>query len=252
MRWPSVSAWCGLCCALTAASCGGEAFTSVQANGGAAESGGGGAAGGMAAGLDAGGSAAALGGSSPDGGVGGSGEGGAETASDGCTALRGSEFEGHCYVDATVDSVSAEQAVAACKQLASDANVSGYLLVLDSREEQSFVLRQFLVPFTDVSDAWLGLTCHELAQPDIEACYCSECSKAQLAEKQQAWTWLNGATSTFGWVNANPNGGYRCAALAYNPDTTIWGWVDRPCDKASLSPISGHPHGYRALCELEF
>jgi len=113
------------------------------------------------------------------------------------------------------------------------------------------VLRQFLVHYTDVSDAWLGLTCNELVQPDIEACYCSGCTKALLAEKQQAWAWLGGASSTFGWVNANPNGGYRCAALAYNPDTTIWGWVDRPCDKTSIVPISGHPHDYRTICELE-
>ncbi|HEX2670896.1 MAG TPA: C-type lectin domain-containing protein, partial [Polyangiaceae bacterium] len=235
-----------------AASCGGEAFTSAHATGGAAESGGR-AGDGTLAGQGAGGSTTAVGGSSANSGVGGSGNGeaGAETGTDGCTALGGSEFDGHCYIDATADSVSAQQAVTKCKQLASDANVSGHLLVLDSREEQSFVLRQFLIPFTDVSDAWLGLTCSELAQPDIEACYCSECPKALLAEKQQAWTWLGGASSTFGWVNANPNGGYRCAALAYNPETTIWGWVDRPCDKTSITPISGHPHGYRVLCELE-
>ena len=238
---------------LAAASCGGEAFTGAQATGGTAESGGGRTGGGTPGGHDAGGSPTALGGSSPEGGVGGSGNGeaGAPTNMDGCTALRGSEFEGHCYVDATVDSVSAPQAVAMCKQLASDANVSGHLLVLESREEQSFVLRQFLLPFTDMSDAWLALTCSELDQPDIEACYCSECTKAMLAEKQQAWTWLGGASSTFGWVNANPNGAFRCAALGYNPETTIWGWVDRPCDKASIIPISGHPHGYRVLCELE-
>jgi len=223
------------------------------ANGGAAELSGGHAGASTAAGHDAGGSANTLGGSSTNGEVGGSdnGQAGAETTTEECTALRGSTFGGHCYVDASVDSVSAQQAVATCKQLAADASVAGHLLVLDSSEEQSFVLRQFMIPFTDVNDAWLGLTCSELDQPDIEACYCSGCTKTLLAEKQKSWTWLGGASSTFGWVNANPNGGFRCAALAYNPETTIWGWVDRPCDKASIIPIVGHPHGYRTLCEFE-
>ncbi len=43
-----------------------------------------------------------------------------------------------------------------------------------------------MVAFTDKSDAWLALTCHELDQPDINACYCVECSDAELLEKQQA------------------------------------------------------------------
>ena len=168
-----------------------------------------------------------------------------------CPALHGEEFGGHCYVDATAESISEQQAVDACVQLQTEHQVSGHLLVLDSAEEQSFVLKRFLVPFTDVSDAWLGLTCNELDHPDINDCYCSGCSKAMLAEKQGAWAWLGGAPSTFGWVNGNPNAGDRCAALGYNPESTIWGWVDRPCDKISISPISGHTHGYRTLCELE-
>jgi len=161
------------------------------------------------------------------------------------------EFEGHCYVDATADSSSQSAAVVACAQLAAEHEVAGHLLVLDSPQEQSFVLEQLMVPFTDMSDAWLGLTCSEHDRPDISACYCAGCTKAMLAEKQQAWAWLTGVSSTFGWVNANPNETYRCAALAYNPDTTIWGWVDRPCDKSSFQPSNGHLHDYRTLCELE-
>ena len=168
-----------------------------------------------------------------------------------CGALHGEEFGGHCYVDATVESSSAQQAVVACLQLASEHQVSGHLLVLDSAEEQGFVLKKLLVSFTDVSDAWLGLTCNQLDRPDINDCFCSGCSKAMLAEKQLAWAWLGGESSNFGWINGNPNGGYRCAALAYNPDSTIWGWVDRPCDKVSFSPSAGHTHGYRTVCELE-
>lgn len=259
VRSLSVGVWCGLCFVFTAASCGGNAFTRAQANGGAAESGSGHAGSGVAASDDAGGAAGALGGASAYGGGGAgngeagaaNGEAGTENTADDCSVLGGSRFGGHCYVDATVNSVSAQQAVATCKALAPDAKVASHLLVLDSPEEQSFILRQFLVPFTDKSDAWLGLTCSELEQPDIEACYCMGCTKAVLAEKQRAWSWLSGASSTFGWINANPNGGFRCAALGYNPETTNWGWVDRPCEKSLVTPISGHVHEYRVLCERE-
>jgi len=165
-----------------------------------------------------------------------------------CAPLHGEEFGGHCYVDATVESSSAERAVAACLELARKHQVSGHLLVLDSAEEQGFVLERFLVPFTDVSDAWLGLTCDHA---EISDCSCSGCSNAMLAEKRAAWAWLGGQASTFGWLNGNPNDGFRCAALGYNPDLTIWGWVDRPCDQVSFAAISGHPHGYRTICELE-
>ena len=263
-----------LFCAFATASCG-DVFTASQASGGASAQGRGGSGDHASAGRDVG----LTDGASADGGLGassngaggvsgvadaGSSDGGASAAGNafagdagagnpvaGCAALHGSQFEGHCYVDATVNSNSQQQALAACAQLATDSNVSAHLLVLESAQEQSFVLRQFMVPFTDVSDVWLGLTCHELAEPDINACYCSGCSPAVLTEKQQAWDWLGGASSTFGWINGNPNGGYRCAALAYNPDSTIWGWVDRPCDKVSFTGVSGHPHGYRTLCEFE-
>ncbi|HET7538754.1 MAG TPA: hypothetical protein VFK05_02745 [Polyangiaceae bacterium] len=279
--WPLWACACAaLFCAFAPVSCAGAGFTSSQAVGGASEQEGGGAAdhpgagrdegttegvshagvgassnggGGTATLGDAGESASGGANASADGGAGGSfnGDAGADNSVAGCAVLHGLEFERHCYVDATVNSSSQQQAVTACAQLATEGKVPGHLLVLDSAEEQNFVLRHFMAAFTDTSDAWLGLTCHELAEPDINACYCSGCSQAALTEKQQAWAWVNGASSSFGWINGNPNGGYRCAALAYNPDSTIWGWVDRPCDKASFTGVSGHPHGYRTLCELE-
>ena len=256
-----------LLCGLVALSCGGNAFRSfggAEASGGAAADGAG--AGGDSAergigeGGGAGSASIAMGGAwamsdagaSPTSDAGASplGHGGGDARID-CGALHGEEFGGHCYVDATVESSSAQEAVMACLQLAGEHQVAGHLLVLDSAEEQTFVLKRLLVSFTDVSDAWLGLTCNQLDRPDINECFCSGCSKAMLAEKQAAWAWLGGESSSFGWINGNPNGGYRCAALAYNPESTIWGWVDRPCDKLSFSASAGHAHGYRTICELE-
>jgi hypothetical protein len=166
--------------------------------------------------------------------------------------IRGQAFGGHCYVDATVTSVNQQQAVDDCARLASDLKLPGHLLVLETAEEQSFILKQLMVPYTDKSDAWLGLTCSALDWPDINDCSCAtSCSKAELAEKQKAWHWLDGVEATFGWVNGNPNGSFRCAALGYNPDTMIWGWVDRACATSSVTPIVDHPHTYRTICELE-
>ena len=242
-------------------------FTSTQASGGAAGDGlgalGGSAGEGFLAGGGASGTSTALGGASGanDAGASGTNDAGASGTNDAgagnfpggfeCAAVHGQEFGGHCYVDATVESNSASQAVAVCAELAKEHQVFGHLLVLDSAEEQAFVLKRVLVSFTDVSDAWLALTCNQLDRPDINDCYCSGCSKAMLAEKQLSWVWLDGASSTFGWVNGNPNGGFRCAALGYNPETTIWGWVDRHCDKTSYSHSSGYTHSYRTICELE-
>ncbi|HYQ04884.1 MAG TPA: hypothetical protein VER96_39685 [Polyangiaceae bacterium] len=253
-------------CALLVASCGG-AFSGTEAAGGASHQGGGGAGDSSQAGARAGGAEDTGGTSnggtsaSSDGGDGALGSGDAGTSASGgeagaatgpCGLFHdGLEFDGHCYVDVTVNSASQATAVAACERMAPGGKIASHLLVLDSSEEQNFVLRSFMVPFTDMSDAWIGLTCSELSQPDINACYCAGCTKAMLAEKQQAWASLTGASSTFGWVNGNPNEPYRCAALAYNPDTTIWGWVDRPCDKSSFQPSSGHQHWYRTLCEFE-
>jgi len=261
-----VRAFCWLWCGLGALSCSGKAFTSAPASDGAGADGSAalaGAGGGFSTGGGAAGAAIARGGASGmndagassmnDAGASSMGGAGGRDSLEGvdCVALHGEEFGGHCYVDATIESSSAQQAVATCLQLGSEHQVSSHLLVLDSAEEQNFVLKRILVPFTDVSDAWLGLTCNQLDRPDINDCYCSGCTKAMLAEKQAAWAWLGGESSSFGWINGNPNGGYRCAALAYNPESTIWGWVDRPCDKLSFSASAGHAHGYRTICELE-
>lgn len=255
----------GLFGALVMSSCGGEAFTSNPSvagssgqTGGAGDTGGVSGTGGHGASPNAGdGGAGVVQGGSSDGGAGSgeagtsNGDAGAGNATAHCAALNGAEFGGHCYVDATGLSTSQGQAAATCEQRTLDGRIPGHLLVLDSVEEQNFILEQFLVAFTDVSDAWLGLTCDELNRPDINSCYCMGCTKAELAEKQRAWDWLGESSSTFGWVNGNPNNGYRCAALAYNPDLTVWGWVDRACDKGSVTSLPGHLHGYRTLCEFE-
>ena len=143
------------------------------------------------------------------------------------------------------------EAAAACSALASQARRPGHLLVLDSAAEQTFILERFLSAFTDQSDAWLALTCHELDQPDINACYCVGCSAAELLARQQAWKWLDGSAATFGWINKNPNDAFRCAALGYNPDLTIWGWVDRRCDQDVYMTTEKVPHQYRTICEFE-
>lgn len=154
-------------------------------------------------------------------------------------------------MDVTRVSVTQPEAEAVCSALAAGSRREAHLLVLDSVEEQNFVLTEFLRDFTDVSDAWLGLTCAVQSYPDINACYCAECTEEELSKRQRAWQWLDGTSATFGWVNANPNGPARCAALAYNPDLMLWGWVERQCDQAMVTPIPNHPHTYRVLCEVE-
>jgi hypothetical protein len=230
----------------------GDAGASAMADAGASAMGGAGASamGGAGASGMGGAGASAMGGAGAS--AGGNAGAGNSPAGLACTALNGKGFGGHCYIDVTVESVTAPQAVLACAQLRVQHYATGHLLVLDSAEEQSFVLKQFLVPFTDISDAWLGLTCDERTHPTIGDCFCADCSKDLLAEKQAAWTALGGASPTFGWINGNPNNAYRCAALGYNADLTIWGWVDRPCDRVSYAPTAGSKtHGYRTLCELE-
>jgi hypothetical protein len=264
--WVRALGW--LLCGLGALSCSGKVFTSTEASGGAAGNGSGafggagsGSWGGSGTGDAAGASGAGDAGASGNAGASGAGDAGASgagVAGEGnspngvdCAALHGEEFSGHCYVDVTVESNSAPQAVAACQQLAKEHQVPGYLLVLDSDKEQTFVLNELLVSFTNKSDAWLGLTCNQLEHPDIKDCYCAGCTRAMLAEKQRAWAWLGGGSSIFGWGTGNPNDGHRCAALGYNPELTIWVWVDRACDKISYPASDGQVHGYRTICELE-
>lgn len=169
-----------------------------------------------------------------------------------CQALAGVEYAQHCYVDATAESLTLPQAKEACAKLAREAERPGHLLVLDTPEEQSFILKQFLDGFTDKSDAWLALTCSDIEHPDFTACYCTTCGADALLAKRKTWKWFDASSATFGWVNANPNGGGRCSALGYNPTTLTWGWVDRSCDKNTFQLSGQYPaHSYRTLCELE-
>lgn len=187
--------------------------------------------------------------------VGGETEAGAGGAGEAlsCSVLGGVERDdGHCYLDVTTVSATQPAAVAACAALTLDGRPA-HLLVLDTAAEQDFVLERFLLQFQDVSDAWLGLTCAADSHPDSADCYCKDCSDDALLQKQQAWSWLDGTSATFGWVNANPNSAARCAALAFNPTTTLlnWGWVERACDLTEVTPIAEHPHTYRTICEID-
>lgn len=261
---------------LVMGSCTGEAFSAKDHGSNSAETGGssgragsGGAAGdggrGGTSGRDgsggssgdeaSGGDQGTVGGAAGDTSAGASGGSRASDAGDGgagaCEAHAAAEFAGHCYVDVTSGSSTEPEAEAACAELASRIQHPGHLLVLDSAAEQKFILERFLVAFTDRSDAWLALTCHELDQPDIGACYCVGCDAAELLEKQQAWKWIDDSSATFGWINQNPNEGLRCAALGYNSSLTIWGWVDRRCDESTFMLTGQAPHDYRTICEFE-
>ena len=251
--------------AVLSASCGGKPFRADGAAGsaGQAESGGGATeplAGSASfpdggAGLSDGGTGPSTGGTAAGGagavGAAGDTSTGGTAADPSCSELGGAVFREHCYVDATEDSEFQPQAVKRCGSRATQAFPHGHLLVLNSADEQAFVLKEFLAQFLDVSDAWLGLNCDALAHPDVTDCYCTGCSSELKAAKRQAWQWMDESTSTFGWVNGNPNEASRCAALAYNSDITAWGWVDRPC-AMNHSQIADHPtHTYRTICELE-
>jgi len=96
-----------LLCGLGALSCSGKAFTSTEASGGAAGGPGGrGGAGDASIGISG---ASGMG----DAGASGMSDAGGGNSPDGvdCSAFNGQEFGGHCYVDATVESSSAQQAV---------------------------------------------------------------------------------------------------------------------------------------------
>jgi len=178
------------------------------------------------------------------------GRGGAADAT--CSALGGVERpDGHCYIDITVGSATQPAALAACEALA--LGRSAHLLVLSSQEEQDFILETFMLPFQNVSDAWLGLTCSADSHPNISDCHCQDCSLEDLATKQAAWTWLDGTVENFGWVNGNPNATVRCAALGYNPTPGVeaWGWVDRACNLDQVTPVPNNTHTYRTICELD-
>lgn len=168
-----------------------------------------------------------------------------------CDELGGEVFTNRCYVDVTTESVTYDGAVAACDELEARAGRAAYVLVLDSKEEQAFILEHLLSEFTDVSDAWLGLTCDAIEYPDFKSCYCTDCEDVALAEKRAVWRWVDDSQSDFGWIGRNPDGAGRCAAFAYNSTNFTWGWVDRDCGSNSHQ-LTGYPvHDYRVICELE-
>lgn len=164
-----------------------------------------------------------------------------------CSALNGQTFAEHCYADVTVESVTQVDAVAACAALASKAGNHAQLLVLDSSAEQAFIVENFL---SELTDAWLGLTCSSTKHADLSDCYCVDCEDALLLQKRAVWSWLDGSLATFGWSGSNPDGGGRCSALAFNPTTEKWGWVDRNCLSTSHQLTGFAPHSYRVICEL--
>lgn len=192
-------------------------------------------------------------GESPEGSAGDAASAGAAGVSNalGCAELDGEVFTNRCYVDVTTESVTYDGALAACAELEARAGRPAHVLVLDSAEEQAFILEQFLHESTDVSDAWLGLTCSAIKYPDFKSCYCNDCDDAALAEKRALWRWVDQSQSDFGWIGKNPDGAGRCAAFAYNSTNFSWGWVDRDCSTNSHQ-LTGYPvHGYRVICELE-
>lgn len=164
-----------------------------------------------------------------------------------CSALNGATFAQHCYADVTVESVTQVDAVAACAALASETGSQAQLLALESLAEQSFIVENFL---SELTDAWLGLTCSSTKHADLSECHCVDCADELLLQKRAAWSWLDGSSSTFGWSGNNPDGGGRCSALAFNPTIEKWGWVDRSCLSTSHQLTGFSPHSYRVICEL--
>jgi len=153
----------------------------------------------------------------------------------------------HCYVAVGAESLNQVDASAACAALASRAGRPAHLLVLGTEAEQSFVIQSFL---SEVTDAWLALTCGSTAHPALTDCYCQECEDGLLLEKRAAWSWPDGSSADFGWSGNNPDGAFRCTALAYNPSIETWGWVDRSCLSTSHQLEGFAKHSYRAICEL--
>lgn len=244
---------------VAAGACGGGTFSGdgSVAGGGSAQAGAPagssqGAQGGNAAGAQGGNAAGALSGGTAEGGepslaeAGAAGAGGVSGTLD-CSALNGKIFAEHCYADVTVESVTQVDAVTSCATLAGKTGAHAQLLVLDSPAEQSFIVENFL---SEVTDAWLGLTCSSTEHADLDECFCVDCEDALLLEKRAEWSWLDGSSSTFGWSGKNPDGGGRCSALALNPTTERWGWVDRTCLSTSHQLTGFPPHGYRVICEL--
>jgi len=171
---------------------------------------------------------------------------------DACDGVNGGVvFEDHCFVDVTNQAWTHPEAVVACGSYANGLGRTGYLLVIDSPQEQTFVLETFMTAFTDVADAWLSLTCPVAQHPDLTDCYCTSCTTAQRNDKRQNWVWRGNATASFGWDEGNPNGDGRCGALAFLPVAEIWAWGDHDCDSPTFETQNGGEHTHRAICELE-
>jgi len=175
------------------------------------------------------------------GGVGGFGDGSA------CAALDGVEFENHCYVDVSVESMNQVEASAACIALGQRAGRAAALLMLNSSEEQAFVIATFL---SETTDAWLALSCSATLHANMSDCFCTSCDEALLSEKRAAWLWPDGSSSSFGWSGKNPDGEGRCSALAFNNSNDRWGWVDRVCSSTSHQVEAYPAHSYRVVCEI--
>lgn len=176
----------------------------------------------------------------------GAGSGGAPAALS-CSELEGVTFAKHCYVDVTAEPVNQLAAVAACADLASRAGRAANLLVLDTEDEQSFIIQTFL---SEVTDAWLALTCGSIEHPVLTDCYCVDCEDGVLLQKRATWSWSDGSSASFGWSGRNPDNNVRCSALAYNPSISTWGWVDRSCISTFYQNDDLPRHSYRVICEL--
>ena len=239
---------------MAAGACGGAAFSGdgSVAGGGNAQAG---AAAGSSAGSQGGNAAGAPSGGTVEGGEPSLAEAGAPSSAGAsgmsgtldCSALNGKTFAEHCYADVTVESVTQVDAVTGCAALAGKSSSQAQLLVLDSPAEQSFIVENFL---SELTDAWLGLTCSSTQHADLNECFCVDCEDALLLQKRAVWSWLDGSSSTFGWSGNNPDGNGRCSALAFNPTTEKWGWVDRTCLSTSHALPGFMPHSYRVICEL--
>ena len=195
------------------------------------------------------------GGSAGTGATGGAGTGGGADggAADGgspaqvgfdCTERGGQQFGEHCYIEKRDVSWNADVASSECYQLGLAYDAQAYLLVIDSAEEQAWVLSAWVAPTELTSDLWLGLRCSESEHPDAVECGCWSCDDSTRAN----WSWLSGGSYADGWKVNDPDGDGRCAALFTDPLTGT-GWVDRDC--AATSVQQGVTRTYRVICEIE-
>src|SRR5262245_10418018 len=98
----------------------------------------------------AGGSAQASSGGDGAGGAASGGAGGTARAGGRC---EGSTHAGHCYVDLTSGTSTWTAALAACANYALDTGTKAHLVVVDSLDEDDFVVFTFLQATQDTQDA---------------------------------------------------------------------------------------------------